>query len=138
MERKNWWKKSFYSARKPIKIWDISIDNIVISKLYETKTNPKYLIWYLDKFQRTLVLTMPKISRYVKSFKVKDKKNKLMFIRIDDEKLLKKYKAVWTKIEDFWNVELNALPGHDNRYIKTEIRIYGDKVYSESRMNQWI
>ena len=43
-----------------------------------------------------------------------------------------------TKIEDFWNVELNALPGHDNRYIKTEIRIYGDKVYSESRMNQWI
>ena len=44
---------------------------------------------------------MSKISRYVKSFKVKDKKNKLMFIRIDDEKLLKKYKAVWTKIEDF-------------------------------------
>ena len=96
------------------------------------------MIWYLDKFQRTLVLTMSKISRYVKSFKVKDKKNKLMFIRIDDEKLLKKHKAVWTKIEDFWNVELNALPGHDNRYIKTEIRIYGDKVYSESRMNQWI
>ena len=37
---------------------------------------------------------MPKISRYVKSFKAKDKKNKLMFIRIDDEKLLKKYNAV--------------------------------------------
>ena len=45
------------------------------------------------------------MSGYVKTFKVKeedkDKKNKLMSFRIDDQKLLKKYKAIWTKIEDF-------------------------------------
>ena len=39
----------------------------------------------------------------VKTFKVKegdeDKNNKLMYFRIDDEKLLKKYKAIQTKIE---------------------------------------
>ena len=44
------------------------------------------------------------MSRYVKTFKVKeggkDKRNKLMSCRIDDEKLLEKYKAIWTKIED--------------------------------------
>ena len=44
------------------------------------------------------------MNRYVKTFKVKDgdkdKHNKLMFFRIDDEKLLQKYKAIWTKIKD--------------------------------------
>ena len=32
-------KEKFYAAKKPIKIWYISIDNIVISKLVQTKTN---------------------------------------------------------------------------------------------------
>ena len=40
---------------------------------------------------------------YVKTFKVKegdkDKNNKLMSFRINDEKLLEKYKSIWTKIE---------------------------------------
>ena len=40
---------------------------------------------------------MPKISRYDKTFKVKDgdkdKNNKLMCLHIDDEKLLEKYQA---------------------------------------------
>ena len=51
----------------------------------------------------------------------KDKNNKLMSFRIDDEKLLEKYKAIWTKIEDLKNIELNALPVYDDRYIKTKI-----------------
>ena len=32
---------------------------------------------------------------------------------IDDEKLLEKYKAIWTKIKDLKNIELNALPVYD-------------------------
>ena len=42
-----------------------------------------------------------------------------MSFHIDDKELLEKYKAIWTKIEDFKNIELNALPVYDNRYIKT-------------------
>ena len=38
-----------------------------------------------------------------------------MFSRIDDEKLLEKCKAVWTKIEDLNNIELNALPVYNDR-----------------------
>ena len=34
------------------------------------------------------------------TFKVKDKNNKLISFRISDEKLLEKYKAIWTKIEE--------------------------------------
>ena len=63
----------------------------------------------------------------------KGKSNKLMSFRIDDEKLLEKYKAIWTKIQDLKNIELNAFPVYDYRYIKTKIRTYGDKVYTNFR-----
>ena len=49
---------------------------------------------------------------------------------IDNVKLLEKYKAIWTKIEDFRNIELNALPVYDDRYIKTKIGTCGHKVYT--------
>ena len=72
------------------------------------------------------------MSGYVNTFKVKvedkDENNKLMSFHIDDEKLLAKYKAIWTKIEDLKNIELNALPDYDDRYIKTKIRAYDDKI----------
>ena len=73
---------------------------------------------------------MPKMSRYVKTFKVEDKNNKLMSFLINGEKLLEKYKAICSKIEDLKNIKLNALPVYDDRYVKAKIRIYGDKVYA--------
>ena len=39
-----------------INIWDVNVDNIVISKLAEAKPNSKYLIRYLDKVIRSLIL----------------------------------------------------------------------------------
>ena len=48
-----------------------------------------------------------------------------MYCNIDDEKLLEKYKAIRSKIED---IELNSLPIYDDRYIKTKLRTYGDNV----------
>ena len=60
---------------------------------------------------------MPKISGYVKTSKVKegDKSKRLMSLRVDDEKLLEKCKAIWTKIEDLINIKLKALPVSDDR-----------------------
>ena len=105
-----------------IKIGNYNVDNIVISQLVKTKTNSKYLIGVkLDKVIRPLVLRMPKINGYVKTFKVKegdkDKNNKLMSFCINDQKLLEKYKAIWTEIKNLRNIELNALPVYDDRYI---------------------
>ena len=44
------------------------------------------------------------MSAYVKTFTVKDgnkdDNNKLMSFRINDEKMLVKYKTIWTKIEN--------------------------------------
>ena len=49
---------------------------------------------------------------------------------IDNEKLLEKYEANWSEIENLRNNELNALLLYDDRYIKTKIRTFGDKVCS--------
>ena len=47
-------------------------------------------------------MKLPKMSGYVKTFKVKDrdkgKCNKLMSLCIDDDELLEKYETIWTKI----------------------------------------
>ena len=45
---------------------------------------------------------------------------------IYDEKR-EKYKTILTETED---IELNALPVYDNRCIKTKIKTYRDKVYT--------
>ena len=43
-----------------------------------------------------------------------------MSIHINNNKLLEKYKTIWTKIEDLKNIELDALPVYDDRYIKVK------------------
>ena len=89
--------------KKPINIWDNNVNNLLVLKSIKTKTNSKYLIGYLDEIIRPLGLTLPKMSEHVKTFKNKggNKDNKLMHFHINDEKILKKCKANWTKIEDF-------------------------------------
>ena len=56
-----------------------------------------------------------------------------MSLCIDHEKLLQKYKAIWTKIKSSKNIELNDLLVYDDRYIKTKIRSYSDKDYTNFR-----
>ena len=130
-------KRRILWCKKPLKIWNIDVDNIVISKLVETKSNSKNLFGYLDEAIRPLVLILPKRSAYVKTFKVKDgdldQNNKLMSFHIEDDKLLEKYKTIGTKTEDLKNIGLNDLPVYDDRYIKTKIRTYGDKLYTTFR-----
>ena len=116
-------KENFYAAKKTYKFWDVNVDITVFLKLIETKTDSKYLIGIkFDKAIRPLVLKIPKMSGYVKIFKVKeggkDKSNKLISFLINGEKLLERYKAIWTKTENLKHIELNTLPVYDDRYIK--------------------
>ena len=59
---------------------------------------------------------MSKMIGYIKTFKVKEGDNKLMSYRIDNKKLLEKYKTIWTEIEDLKNIKLNALSVCGGRY----------------------
>ena len=56
-----------------------------------------------------------------------------MSFLIDDGNLLEKDKTTWTNVEDLKNIELNALLVYDDRYIKTKIRTYSNKVYTNVR-----
>ena len=47
---------------------------------------------------------------------IKIKNNKLTSFCIDDEKLLEKYKTIWTKMKDLKSNELNALPVFGYRF----------------------
>ena len=53
-----------------------------------------------------------------------------MPLRINDNKLLEKYKTILTKTKDLKNIKLDTLPVFDDSYLKTNIRISGDKVYT--------
>ena len=48
------------SSKKPMNIWDVNVDNIVVSKLIETNNNSKYLIGYLDEVIKPLLLILSK------------------------------------------------------------------------------
>ena len=41
------------------------------------------------------------MSGYLKRSNVKEGNNELMYLRKDNQKLLEKYKAIWTNIKDF-------------------------------------
>ena len=47
---------------------------------------------------------------------------------------LKKKTISWeAEIEDLKNIKLNALPVYHDRYVKTKIRTFGDKFYTNFR-----
>ena len=63
---------------------------------------------------------------YVKCFD----SNKTMSFKVIDKKLLKKYKKVWERVSSLMNIELDSKPvsGDNDKYIKTKIKSYGDKI----------
>ena len=74
------------------------------------------------------------MNRYGKMFKDKNgdknENNKLMYLHIDDDKLLEKYKTNSIKIKDLKDIELDNLPAQNDKYINTKIRTHDDKVYT--------
>ena len=126
-------KEKLYSAKKPISIWDVDVDIILISNLIETNNNSNYLIGYLDEVIKPRILS--KMNGYIKTYKDKygNKDNKLIFFRIDDENLFKICKAICTKIEDLKTIKLTVISVFDDRYIKNKIITYGDKFDTNFR-----
>ena len=66
---------------------------------------------------------MPRLSGYVKTFN----DDELISFRIDEDKLLEKYRTIWTRTEELKGIELPALPVYDDKYIKNKIRMCRNK-----------
>ena len=56
--------------------------------------------------------------------------NKAMSLKVDDNKLLKKYNKIWEIISNLLNIEFDSEPvyGDNDKYIKTKIKMYEDRV----------
>ena len=63
---------------------------------------------------------------YVKTFD----SNKTISFKVDDNKLLKKYNKIWEIISNLLNREFDTelVYGGNNKYIKTKIKMYEDRV----------
>ena len=63
---------------------------------------------------------------YVKTFD----SNKTISFKVDDNKLLKKYNKIWEIISNLLNIEFDTelVYGGNNKYIKTKIKMYEDRV----------
>ena len=73
------------------------------------------------------------MNAYAKYF---DKNSKYMNHLVKDEKILKKYLKIWNKIKSLIKKELNSEPVYNDKYIKTKIKIYNDKVYTNFQHNK--
>ena len=82
-------KSNFYENKKLLKIDDIDINKILVSKRgpYGTKKSFKSFIGYHDNDMRPLYIKFPKMIGYVKCF---DGDKKMSF-KVVDQKLLKIY-----------------------------------------------
>ena len=122
-------KSNFYKNKKLSKIDDIDFNKISVSKKepYGTKNSLKYFIGYNDDVAiRPLCIKLPQMIGYVKYFDG----NKTMSFKIIDNKLLKKYTKIWERVSILMNIEFDSAPVYDDndKYIKTKIKTYGDKI----------
>ena len=122
-------KSSFYKNKKLFSLNDIDINKILVSKKesYGTKNSLRYFIGYNDgDIIRPLCIILPQMIGYVKHFD----SNKTMSFKVSDNKLLKKYNKIWERVGNLLNIEFDKEPvyGGVDKYIKTKIKIYGDRV----------
>ena len=63
---------------------------------------------------------------YIKNFDG----NKMMPFRVNDKNMLIKYNEIWDTIADLLDVQFDSYPvyGDNEKYIKTKIRMYEDRV----------
>ena len=132
-ERKFRWQKNkksdFYKNKKVVKIDDIDVNKILVSKeeLYSTNNSFKYFIGYNDNdILRPLYERLSQMTGYIRKFDG----NTTMSFKISDKQLLKKYNQIWKRIEKLLEIKSDNKPvyGDDKKYIKTEIKAYRDRI----------
>ena len=122
-------KSNFYKNKKLFNLNDLDVNKILVSKKEScgTKNSLKYFIGYNDGDAiRPLCIILPQMIGYVKHFD----SNKTMSFKVSDNKLLKKCNKIWEKVGNLLNIEFDSEPTYGNidRYIKTKIKMYGDRV----------
>ena len=73
------------------------------------------------------------MNGYAKYF---DENSKYMNLLVNDKEMLEKYTDIWNKIKSLIKKKLNSELVYNDKYIKTKIKIYNDKVYTNFQHNK--
>ena len=65
-----------------------------------------------------------------------DKNSKYINLLVNDKEIFKKYSEIWNKIKSLIKKEFNSEPVYNDKYIKTKIKIYNNKVYTNFQHNK--
>ena len=125
METQKLKKSNFYKNKKIFKIEDIDVNEILVSKKesYGTKNSSKYIIGYIDGDDIIrLYIKLLQMIDYARYFD----NNKTMSLKV----LLKKYNKMRERVSNLMNTcfDCKTVYGDNDKYIKTKIKLYGDKV----------
>ena len=84
-------------------------------------------IGYLYDYYKVkpLDITLPKASRYVKSY---NGQTKWMYFLIEDDDLLEKYNTICDKASTNVKIEFDSEPAYNKKILKVEIKSHGDEV----------
>ena len=128
---------AFRKNKRPININEVDIKRIALSdKKSISEDSFKDFIGYrreCNAFPFPLSIGLPQMNAYGKYF---DENSKYMNHLFKDEKILKKFLQMWKKIQSLIKKELNSEPVYNAKYIKTKIKIYSDKVYTNFEHNK--
>ena len=128
---------AFHKNKRPININEVDIKRIALSdKKWISEDSFKDFIGYrreCNAFPFPLSIGLPQMNAYGKYF---DENSKYMNHLFKDEKILKKFLQMWKKIQSLIKKELNSEPVYNAKYIKTKIKIYSDKVYTNFEHNK--
>ena len=73
------------------------------------------------------------MNAYAKYF---EKNSKYMNSLIKNEEVLKQYLKIRNKTKSLIKKELNSEPVYNDKYIRTKIKIYNDKIFTNSQYNK--
>ena len=115
--------------KKIFQIDDIDANKILVSKKepYGTKNALKYFIGYNDDdIIRPLCLRLSQMIGYARKFD----ENTTMSLRVCNKELLKNYNKICEKVERLMKINFESKPvyGDNEKYIKTEIKIYAGSL----------
>ena len=132
-------KVAFTEVKKVVKIDDIDVNKILVSKHepYGTKNSFKYFIGYNDNdVIRPLCINLLQMTGCVRKFEG----NTTMFFKISDKQLLKKYNQLWKKVEKLLKIEFDSKTVYrdDDEYIKITIKIYGGSMFTNFQGKKYL
>ena len=121
-------KKKFHRSKQPIYLNQDEINKIIISDKFKFDDGVKNFIGCENgEVVTPLCIVLPQMSGFIKYFE--NSKINMSFLADDD--VILKHNKILKKIRQLVGVEFDSQPVYDEKYIKTRVNTFEDKIESE-------